>query len=57
MKFSQWKRVEVEEMGRKEQVMRIVETEVERTTFIASFENQKNDFSIMYVVLENNMKK
>ena len=45
MKFSQWKRVEVEEKGRKEQVMRIVETEVERTTFIASFENQKNDFS------------
>ena len=45
MKFSQWKRVEVEEKGRKKQVMRIVETEVERATFIASFENQKNDFS------------
>ena len=36
---------EAEEKGRKKQVMRIVETEVERTTFIASFENQKNDFS------------
>lgn len=35
MKFSQWKRVEAEEKGRKTQVMRIVETEVERTTFIA----------------------
>ena len=45
LKFSQWKRVEAEEKGRKKQVMRIVETEVERTTFIASFENQKNDFS------------
>ena len=35
MKISQWKRVEAEEKGRKKQVMRIVETEVERTTFIA----------------------
>lgn len=44
MKFSQWRKVEVEEKGRKKQVMRIVETEFDQDSFIGLFSKQAEEF-------------
>ena len=44
VKLSQWKRIEVEEKGKKKYVTKIVQTTLTREEMVSHFESQMNDF-------------
>ena len=44
IKLSQWKRVEIEEKGKKKYVTKIVESTLEKEEFVTKFENQIDEF-------------